>query len=75
MSTQIKLSVQEFQSQLENKVDICKVEALQSRINSKLEALQYQLTEKSDKEDVKRALMFIEGKLKDVIMLVAQVEK
>jgi hypothetical protein len=67
--------VQEFQSQLENKVDICKVEALQSRINSKLEALQYQLTEKSDKEDVKRALMFIEGKLKDVIMLVAQVEK
>lgn len=67
--------MQEFQSQLENKVDICKVEALQSRINSKLEALQYQLTEKSDKEDVKRALMFIEGKLKDVIMLVAQVEK
>lgn len=39
-----------MRTKLESKIDLVKVEALQHRLNSKLEALQIQLAEKSDKE-------------------------
>lgn len=70
ISTEMGRQLQDYRILLDGKATLQDLEAMGIRFEEKLGAIKKQLTDKSDRDEVRRALIFLEAKLKDLILIV-----
>ena len=68
---QIKILSTDLQERINRKYDIVDMIEEKKRVNDKISILHQNIIDKAEKSEVKKALVFIENKIKEIITLIA----
>ncbi len=71
LQTEIYASLKDLKNKLENKVSVTDYQKYCMTLETKLGNMNETISQKSDKIEVKKALLFLESKIKEIILVIS----